>query len=210
MLAGPAQRRCIVRVPDGIAPRLVIASMIAGVTLIGWVARSTRAQDGPPTSATKPPAESAPPEPAPSPLQLPPKAEAPGSVSESPMPIAPPGQDAPAPTAAGPENDDPEKNARAFAERNRKEAQDELKKLKDEAERLRTRLGKVEAGIRRWEALLSALENNERTVTINAGLPPSIVPTAENPTHLDAIPKAKPATVIRESVPASSPAPLPR
>ena len=51
------------------------------------------------------------------------------------------------PDPAGPGNDDPEKNARAFVEQNRKVAQGELKNLKDEAERLRTRLGKVEAGI---------------------------------------------------------------
>ena len=79
-------------------------------------------------------------------------------------PGAPPPIDPTASSPAGPTNDDPEKNARAFVEQNRKVAQDELKKLKDEAERLRTRLGKVEAGIRRWEALLAALENSEKPV----------------------------------------------
>jgi hypothetical protein len=79
--------------------------------------------------------------------------------------VSPPavaGGAAAAPTPTGSANDDPEQNARAFAERSRKEAQDELKKLKEEAERLRTRLGKVEAGIRRWEALLTSLDNSER------------------------------------------------
>ncbi len=198
-------------VPDGIAPKLVIASILAGVSLIGWVARSTRAQDGAPANASRPPAGSAPAQPTASPLQSPPKGEAPGDLLEPPpTAIVPPAPNAEAPGPANPENDDPEKNARAFAERNRKEAQDELKKLKDEAERLRTRLGKVEAGIRRWEALLSALEGSEKPGPPRPGPIPTSLPTAENPTHLEAIPRAKPATIISESVPPTSPAPSPR
>jgi hypothetical protein len=200
-----------VRSANRITPRLAVALTIAGVTLIGWVARSTRAQDGPATGATRAPAESAPPEPFSSPLPLPPKAEAPGAPSDPlPSPTTPPGLDTAAPSPAAPEADDPEKNARAFVERNRKEARDELKKLKDEAERLRTRLGKVEAGIRRWETLLAALDHSEKGVTLNDAPPPAIVPSAEAPTDLTPIPREKPATVIRESVPATSPPPGPR
>jgi hypothetical protein len=138
---------------------------------------------------------------------LPPAAGSTGAAAESLPPAAPDTTTPPAANPAGPANDDPEKNARAFAERNRKEAQDELKKLKDEAERLRTRLGKVEAGIRRWEALLSALENGERTDAPKLQPIPTSLPSVENPTTLDAIPRARPATVIRESVPATTPAP---
>jgi hypothetical protein len=184
--------------------------MLAGAILIGWVARKSRAQE----RADKPgdvpaPADAVAPASAPSPpLELPQGGGPLEKPSESPVP--PPIQ--PGQAGDAPKTDDPEKNARTFVERNRKEAQDELKKLKDEAERLRTRLGKVEAGIRRWEALLGALENSERNEPPRAVVPTStVVPTAEHPTNLEAIPRAKSATVIRESVPATSPsAPAPR
>jgi hypothetical protein len=164
-----------------ITPRLVVALAVAGVTVVGWVARSTRAQD----YATK----DDPRQKASTPLVLPDN-------------VPPPG-DAAAPNPVGPENDDPERNARAFIEQNRKVAQGELKSLKDEAERLRTRLGKVEAGIRRWEALLAALDNGEKAVG------PGIVPSfpGENPTTLEPAPVSRRA-VVRESqtAPPSAPA----
>jgi hypothetical protein len=185
--------------------------MLAGVTSIGWVTRSTQAQDGPKSSPSQERRDGpqstlvAPTPPGPDgagqrDLEVPPAREAPPTPIPAELGTA-------APSPPGPANDDPEKNARAFAERNRKEAQDELKRLKDEAERLRTRLGKVEAGIRRWEALLSALENCERTEPPKLQPIPTSLPSPENPTHLDAIPRAKPATVIRESAPAPTPAP---
>jgi hypothetical protein len=40
-------------------------------------------------------------------------------------------------------------------------AETQLKNLRDEAEKLRARLQKVEAGIRRWETLLTALQASE-------------------------------------------------
>lgn len=197
------------RPADRNLPRIAIALLLAGAILIGWVARKGRAQE----RADKPvdvpaPADTVAPLSVPSRLlELPQADEQPGKPSESSVP--PPIQAGQAGDA--PNTDDPEKSARAFVERNRKEAQDELKKLKDEAERLRTRLGKVEAGIRRWEALLGALENSERNEPPRGVVPTStIVPTAEQPTQLDAIPRAKSATIIRESVPVASPAPAPR
>ncbi len=57
--------------------------------------------------------------------------------------------------------DDPEKNAQAFAEQNRKMAESQLKTLKEEEARLRARLQKVESGIKRWQALLEALKQSE-------------------------------------------------
>ena len=59
------------------------------------------------------------------------------------------------------ENDDPEKSVQAFVTQNRKVAEGQLKSLKSEAERLRARLQKVEAGIKRWESLVSALDQSE-------------------------------------------------
>ena len=133
--------------------------------MIGWVARSTRAQDGPkPVSPAAPSSQPASPSeelPSPAPLNQHSDALLPPATSP----------DATAPNPAGPGNDDPEKNARAFIERNRRQAQGELRSLKDEAERLRMRLGKVEAGIRRWEALVAALENSEKIATAKAAEP---------------------------------------
>ncbi len=118
-----------------------------------------------------------------------------------PQPAPPPTAAGPvdptAPSPPGPANDDPEQNARAFVERNRKEAQDELKKLKEEAERLRARLGKVEGGIRRWEALLRSLDNSEQIappVTVRPG-------STNEPTSLEPVPGVRPAAPVRESEP---------
>ena len=58
------------------------------------------------------------------------------------------------------QNDDPEKTVQAFIEQNRKVAEGQLKSLKDEEAKLRARLQKVEGGIKRWEALLAALEKS--------------------------------------------------
>jgi hypothetical protein len=113
-----------------------------------------------------------------------------GGPAEPPLPSAPASEGtAVAPSPAGATNDDPEQNARAFVERNRKEAQEELKKLKEEAQRLRTRLGKVEAGILRWEALLSALDDSERIG------PPVTARRAQTdePTQLEPVPAARSA-----------------
>ncbi len=101
------------------------------------------------------------------------------------------------PSPAGPANDDPVQSARAFVERNRKEAQDELKKLKEEAERLRTRLGKVEAGIRRWEALLAALDTSEQVAPPQTSRP---IPS-DHPTELEPAPAARRPPALRESEP---------
>lgn len=58
--------------------------------------------------------------------------------------------------------DDPEKAAQDFAERTRKEADTAIKSLSAEAETLRARLRKVEAGLQRWQALQAALDQNTR------------------------------------------------
>ena len=73
-----------------------------------------------------------------------------------------------APVTVGPdhspaEGDDPEKVANVFLEQNQKLAEAQLKALKDEAEKLRARLTKVEAGIKRWDRLLEALKQSQGT-----------------------------------------------
>ena len=180
------------------APRIALALAIAGLTLIGWVARSTRAQDGARPGAEEPKL-SAPGPPAATPVQ-----DAAPVLKDGPMPSEPGlppvrdgGVTTEAPAAAVPANDDPEQNARAFVERNRKEARDELKKLEEEAQRLRTRLGKVEAGIRRWEALLTSLDNSERIDP-----PVNLRPLSnDHPTQLEPAPIAAGAQPVRESAP---------
>ncbi len=59
-------------------------------------------------------------------------------------------------------SDDPDAQARTFLERNRREAEGQLKALRDEAAQLKARLARVEAGIRRWEALADALDRGAR------------------------------------------------
>lgn len=184
---------------------VAIAVVIAGVALIGWVARSTRAQGRVPTEPSQPatPGELSPVSPPP------PSSEPPVPFAdEGPQPLAgkPPAApriDTPDPSLSGPESDDPEKKARAFVEQNRRVAQDELKKLKDEAERLRTRLGKVEGGIRRWEALLAALENGETAKR------PAFKPVTEAPAVLETPPVASigAPTALEPITPATNPRP---
>jgi hypothetical protein len=197
-----------------ISPRLVAALVIAGVILIGWVARTTRAQQGTQASPPAPSSEATNPEPGkPQPLPGPPidggapalqesSAPSPMPTKLDPLPPADPSvpPESGPPDPAGPGNDDPEKNARAFLEQNRKVAQGELRNLKDEAERLRTRLGKVEAGIRRWEALVAALDSSETPAAPGPALPPG----ADHPTDLRPIEAPKRAIAVRESTPSAT------
>lgn len=62
--------------------------------------------------------------------------------------------------------DDPEKSALAYVEQNQKMAESQLKNLRAEEARLRDRLHKVEAGIKRWESLLGALKQSQGSVAI--------------------------------------------
>jgi hypothetical protein len=64
--------------------------------------------------------------------------------------------------------------------------------LKAEAERLRTRLRKVEAGIKRWEALLQALSSSQPPTSMveGTGVRP-FAGDATEPVDLNAIPAAR-------------------
>jgi hypothetical protein len=73
-----------------------------------------------------------------------------------------------APAGAGASAEDPEKAALAFAQQNQKLAESHVKALRDEEAKLRARLQKVEAGIKRWETLLIALEESQGVVAVTA------------------------------------------
>ncbi len=158
-----------------LGPKLALCGVVCGLCLIGWAGRFSIAQSGgqvTPPVATKPEepkpaipepkpevpkAESAAPVPAPVPapvssddLQLPRDTGGPAS-EPSLKPVDPP---APAPVVVGPDHspleaEDPEKVASDFLEHNHKVAEAQLKALKEEAEKLKARLAKVEAGIKR-------------------------------------------------------------
>jgi hypothetical protein len=131
---------------------------IAGLIGIGWVARTTLAQESrqkPVDSIPAPVSSGGELKGLPS-APVPPLPPAPVVSAHSPLELEP-ASGLPAPG----ESDDPEKKVQAFVEQNRKVAETQLKNLRDEAETLRARLQKVEAGIRRWESLLTALQTNE-------------------------------------------------
>ena len=166
-------------------PKLVLCCVVCGLCLVGWAGRFSIAQSGgqdsPPPAAKPeepkaailgakpevPRAESAAPIPAPvsgEALQLP---HEPGALASEPAlkPVDPP---APAPVVVGPDHspleaEDPEKVASDFLEHNHKFAEAQLKALKEEAEKLKARLAKVEGGIKRWDRLLEALKQSGAT-----------------------------------------------
>ena len=169
------------------ASRLVCVIAFAALCLIGWVAQATRAQapaentaspQFPGVTATAPPLLQDHPDKA--------VASKPSSSADLGQPpiqeqIAPSvaashEESQPAPdsskAAASPPTliadsltpnpaEDPEKAALAFVEQNQKQAESQLKNLKDEEANLRARLRKVEAGIKRWESLLGALKQSQ-------------------------------------------------
>ena len=90
------------------------------------------------------------------------------------------------------ENEDPAKAAQDFVEQNQKVAETQLKNLRDEEAKLRSRLQKVEAAIKRWEALVSALNVSATAQTVVSG-PVICTPQSYGPPEvLDPIPKSKP------------------
>ena len=159
-----------------IRPRVGLAVVLTATVCMSWgVIRSTRAQEA---AKLQPPSakEVVPPPPlAPSPISVPPLAgelvpeasvprlpdSAPASeVSPPPGALANPDMNSGSLRLSSLETDDPEKNVQSFVEQNRKVAETHLRSLKDEGEKLRARLQKVERGISRWEAVLSALEKS--------------------------------------------------
>jgi hypothetical protein len=78
--------------------------------------------------------------------------------------------------AAPPATDDPESSAQLFVERNQREALAHLQALSAEAEKLRTRLTKLESGIKRWQGLVNALKSAQAS--------------SDEPVALEAMPQA--------------------
>jgi hypothetical protein len=182
-------------------PALAWAGVAATLCLIGWVAKTTFAQDPP----QKPPTNAAAAKPAkpptlPEDLNVPTiKAEPaksypsnpPLAVETSPGPIESPTEpnqvsprssleEVPATkdssaafSSAAFASADPEKAAFVFVMENQKLAESQLKNLKDEESKLKARLLKVQAGIQRWESLVEALKQSQGS---GAVVIPSVVP----------------------------------
>jgi hypothetical protein len=172
-----------------IGPKLALFSIIFGLLLVGWATRYSIAQN-PPQDAPPPVAPGQ--DTSPQPEKTAPAPQAPAASSTELQPLPAPGPadslavpslnaasdighaarsskaEAPAPvTVAGDLSpvrmEDPERVASAFLEQNQKLAEAQLKALKEEAEKLRARLTKVEAGIKRWDRLLVALNQSQGT-----------------------------------------------
>lgn len=208
------------------ASRIVLV-LLGCAAAVGWYltsgpARESRAQSKPATAPspvgeqeTLPPVgphsfpPSVPPSvPSPAPLALPP-----AGPSDTPLPPSPPveaGLDLPVAPRGGPSDDlsptpippraeaDPEQAAQEFVEKNQKVAEANLAALKKEAEALQSRLRKVEAAIRRWEAVAHALKQSEGVVSKIDGswkAEPSLnrvrMPIVDEPSELEPIPPPK-------------------
>jgi hypothetical protein len=173
-------------------PALAWVGVAATLCLIGWVAKTTFAQNTPQKAATNAAAaEPAAPPSLPEDLNVPTiKAEPansypanpPLAVDTRPGPIESPPEPnhvsprssleedpATADSSAGSSSAastsaDPEKAALVFVLENQKLAESQLKNLKDEESKLKARLLKVEAGIQRWESLVEALKQSQGSV----------------------------------------------
>jgi hypothetical protein len=173
-------------------PALAWVGVAATLCLIGWVAKTTFAQDPPQKPATN--AAAAEPAAAPSlpeDLNVPTiKAEPansypanpPLAVDTRPGPIESPQEpnqvsprssleDVPATadslagsSSAASTSADPEKAALVFVLENQKLAESQLKNLRDEESKLKARMLKVQAGIQRWESLVEALKQSQGSV----------------------------------------------
>jgi hypothetical protein len=200
-------------------PDLVLAVVIAGLVGVGWAARTTLAQKSrqKPVESIPAPGSSVGELKALPSAPVPPLAPAPVVSAHSPLELDPT-SGLPAPG----ESDDPEKNVQAFVEQNRKVAETQLKNLRNEAEKLRSRLQKVEAGIRRWESLLTALQTNEappgalepipsaRRGFSARAVPPPVAPAEEGPSSRPAPPDDKPPPPKPDSLAPSPSEPAPR
>jgi len=95
--------------------------------------------------------------------------------------------------ATSTDSEDPEKAVQSFVEQNQKLAETQLKNLRDEQAKLRARLQKVEAGIKRWEVLVEALKLSKKGSVVSSESRLQLVPktTDDTPDVLDAIPKSR-------------------
>jgi hypothetical protein len=166
--------------------KLAIRCMIAcaaGSCLVGWVAQTSQAQDAPQSSSSVVGAEKLTPLDGPV-TQVEGAARsvqpAPGSIRSEPAAsdVSPFDASTTAtgvePNLAAESGEEPEKCALAFAEGAQKLAEAQRRALKDEEVRLRARLQKVEAGIKRWDSVLAALKQSQgTTMEFSAMKPPA-------------------------------------
>ena len=193
---------------------LARAAIVLAMGLFGWVANATRAQDPrqetPANTVAAKPARSVPSrpedlnvpniksEPAISNLSNPPLA-----VETKPSPVEPslePNQVSPRSsleeiaasndtsaglTSAASAIADPEKAALAFVAENQKLAESQLKNLRDEESKLKARLLKVQAGIKRWELLVEAFKQSEGSIAV--AVPKAPTSRVDGPIELDPV-----------------------
>jgi hypothetical protein len=161
---------------SSIAGTLVLGGLVAGLILFGWVARISLAQksqrtiapvaasraaaslkteklktEKPPIAMAIPPDLATPPSKQAAHPKAPPLTPGPNTASvatDLAKDVAQPGPLPPTAPVAALEAEDPERVVKVFVEQNQKRAETQLKHLKDEAEKLRARLRKVDAGIR--------------------------------------------------------------
>jgi len=191
--------------------KLIIAGVVVSLSFVGWVARGSLAQDPVPVPQTLPdPGASVPPsirvpkdtspqgaagttaEPGLSSTDSPPQLTVPTlPAAQSDFAITRKSSANPTPSPPPTAVDDPEKAAQAFVQENEKLAELQLKALKDEADKLRARLRKVEAGIKRWQSLKEALQRSQAatgTEAKSAVIPGVVVPGAANHSGVEAAP----------------------
>ena len=206
-----------------LGPKLALCCVVCGLCLVGWAGRFSIAQSGgqdsPPPAKAEEPKVAAPQAKPDVPKAEPelPKAETAAPVlgpvfsdalllpretdgparEPSLKPVDPP---APAPVVVGPDHspleaEDPEKVANDFLEHNHKFAEAQLKALKEEAEKIKARLAKVEAGIKRWDRLVEALKQSGATADTKRAFTRVVTndPADETPAGRDDVtPKSSP------------------
>lgn len=139
--------------------------------------RASREADSSAPAAHRISAASAPPPPPIDPLPLPSE-----KGPSGPEPIAQAGSVAAVEgQASGAE--DPEQSAQSFVERSQKEAEGHLKTLTAEADQLRSRLAKLDAGIKKWQTVLTALKGaqQDQPLTVVGEEPTTLEPVAPVP-----------------------------
>ncbi len=180
-----------------IGPKLFLCGIICGLLLIGWASRYSiaqgRTQEVPPQIPSGGEPKEAPPQAKPETVGAEPALALPGPVDLTPGDATPPPgpKNAPnskplssstsraAPVVVGPDHspieaEDPEKLAGQFLDQNQRIAEAQVKSLKEEAEKLKTRLTKVEAGIKRWERLLVAFKQSQEAVDFTRVITPGV------------------------------------
>ena len=120
------------------------------------------------------------------PLQL----ATPAEPAGAPLPPALPSETAPAtPTMPPTAEADPIQAVETFVQRNRQQADESIKALNAEADRLRDRLAKVEAALARWQGVADALKAGPRPGLSPLVADPTDIRVSEEPSNLAPLPE---------------------